>query len=85
MDERWLTSLREEIMSATVNLDCTLVEKEITLRDILELQEGDVIPVDMPEKFMVSANGVPMLDARLGQSKGNLALQVVDKIDRSNT
>jgi len=85
VDERWLTSLREEIMSATVNLDCTLVEKEITLRDILELQEGDVIPVDMPEKFMVSANGVPMLDARLGQSKGNLALQVVDKIDRSNT
>ena len=71
-------------MSATVNLDCTLVEKEITLRDILELQEGDVVPIDMPEKLMVSANGVPMLDAKLGRSKGNMALQVIDKIDRRN-
>ncbi|ARN75419.1 flagellar motor switch protein FliM [Oceanicoccus sagamiensis] len=83
IDERWVTSLREDIMSATVNLDCTLVEKEITLRDILELQEGDVVPIDMPEKLVVLANGVPMLDAKLGQSKGNLALQVIDKIDRN--
>ncbi len=83
IDERWVNSLREDIMSATVNLDCTLVEKEITLRDILELQEGDVIPIDMPEKLMVMANGVPMLDAKLGRSKGNLALQVIDKIDRN--
>lgn len=84
IDERWANSLREDIMNATVNLDCTLVEKEITLRDILELQEGDVVPIDMPEKLMVSANGVPMLDAKLGQSKGNMALQVIDKIDRRN-
>ena len=84
IDDRWANSLREDIMSATVNLDCTLVEKEITLRDILELQEGDVVPIDMPEKLMVSANGVPMLDAKLGRSKGNMALQVIDKIDRKN-
>lgn len=84
IDDRWANSLREDIMSATVNLDCTLVEKEITLRDILELQEGDVVPIDMPEKLMVSANGVPMLDAKLGRSKGNMALQVIDKIDRRN-
>lgn len=84
IDDRWANSLREDIMSATVNLDCTLVEKEITLRDILELQEGDVIPIDMPAKLTVSANGIPMLDAKLGQSRGNMALQVIDKIDRRN-
>ena len=84
IDDRWVNSLREDVMSATVNLDCTLIEKEITLRDILELQEGDVIPIDMPEKLTVSANGIPMLDAKLGQSRGNMALQVIDKIDRRN-
>jgi hypothetical protein len=31
----------------------------------------------------LTANGVPVLYARLGQSRGNLALQILDKYDRS--
>ncbi|WP_339338771.1 flagellar motor switch protein FliM [uncultured Oceanicoccus sp.] len=84
IDDRWANSLREDMMNATINLDCTLVEKEITLRDILELQEGDVVPIDMPDKLMVSANGIPVLDVKLGRSKGHMALQVLDKVDRKN-
>lgn len=83
VDDRWLTSLREDIMSADVNLDCTLAEKDITLKDIIDLQAGDVIPIDMPEQLVLLANGVPVFQAKLGQSKGNLALQIVEKIDRS--
>jgi flagellar motor switch protein FliM len=85
VDDRWGTSLREDIMSATVNIDCTVAEKEITLRDILDLQVGDVIPIDMPEKLTLLANGVPVLGAKLGRSKGNMAMQIVEKIDRSAT
>lgn len=83
VDERWVKSLREDIMGATVELDCTVAEKEVTLRDILDLQKGDVIPVDMPEKLVLTANGVPVLHAKLGRSKGNLALQILEKIPRN--
>lgn len=83
VDDRWVKSLREDIMSATVNIDCTIAEKDISLRDIIDLQKGDVIPIDMPEQLMLMANGVPVFTTRLGKSKGNLALQVIDKVDRS--
>lgn len=82
VDERWLKSLREDIMAATVGIDCTVAEKEVPLREVLDLQPGDVIPIDMPEKLVITANGVPVLNAKLGRSKGNLALQIIDKVDR---
>ena len=82
VDERWATSLQEDIMSATVGLDCTLVEKEISLRDIIDLQAGDVIPIDMPDRMTLTANGVPVFEAKLGRSKGNMAMQILDKYER---
>mgnify|MGYP000616221172 CR=1 FL=1 len=82
VDDRWVTSLREDILSATVEIDCCIAEKELTVRDIMDLQAGDVIPIEMPEKIVVTANGVPFLHSKLGQSRGNLALQVLGRIDR---
>jgi flagellar motor switch protein FliM len=83
VDERWVRSLREDVMRASVTVNGTVAEKAISLRDILDLEPGDVIPMDMEEKIVITANGVPVLYARLGQSRGNLALQILDKIDRS--
>lgn len=84
VDERWVRSLREDIMSATVNIDCTVAEKEVPLRDVMDLQPGDVIPIDMPDKLVITANGVPVLNAKLGRSKGNLALQILERLDRGS-
>jgi flagellar motor switch protein FliM len=82
VDDRWVKSLREDIMGATVNIGCKVVEKDISLRDVVMLKKGDVIPVDMPEKLVLKANGVPVFNAKLGTSKGNLALQVINKYRR---
>ena len=83
IDDRWITSLQEDVMRATVSLECQVAEKEVTLRDIIDLQKGDVIPIDMPDALTVMANGVPVLNTKLGQSRGHLALQVVNKINRN--
>lgn len=80
VDDRWGKSLRHDVLSATVNIDCTVAEKYISLRDIIDLQAGDVIPVEMPEKLVLTANGVPVFNTRLGKSKGNMALQVIEKV-----
>ncbi len=84
MDDRWVKALRADIMEARVDLECDVVRREITLRDIVDLKEGDVIPIEMPEFQVVTANGVPMFRSSLGQSRGNLALKIEDFIDRSN-
>lgn len=81
-DERWVKALREDVMAAEVDLECDLVRREVTLRDIVDLRPGDVIPIQMPESSMVTANGVPMFRVVLGRSKENLALKIVGIVDR---
>ena len=82
IDERWVRALREDVVGATVSVNTTVAEKTISLRDIIDLEAGDVIPIDMEDKIILTANGVPILYARLGQSRGNLALQILEKYDR---
>ena len=84
VDDRWINSLREDVMGATVTLNGTIADKVISLRDIIDLQDGDVIPIELPESLLVFANDVPVFNTKLGVSKGNLALQVIDRVDRTN-
>ncbi len=81
-DERWQKSLREEIMGAVVNLKGKLLEKKISLKDLSELKEGDIIPVDMPETVLIQANEIPTFTGKLGAANGNLAVQIVNKIEK---
>lgn len=76
VDDRWVKALREDVMSSTVKLSCRYIRQQVTLRDILDLKAGDVIPVDMPESVTLMANGVPIYNTKLGVSRGNLALQI---------
>jgi flagellar motor switch protein FliM len=82
LDERWVRALRDDVVGASVVVNTTVAEKDVSLRDIIDLEPGDVIPLDLPEKLVITANGVPVFYARLGQSRGNLALQILGKYDR---
>ncbi len=81
-DSRWIDSIRRDLMDARVNLGCEVVQREISLRDIVDLKPGDIIPVNMPDYHVVTANGVPVFHAKLGQSNENLAVRVLNFIER---
>jgi flagellar motor switch protein FliM len=83
-DERWEKALREDVLSASVNMECDVVRRDITLRDIVALKTGDIIPVDFPDYHVLTANGVPMFRTQLGQSNGFLSLKIREFIDRSS-
>jgi flagellar motor switch protein FliM len=82
-DDRWINSLREDIMQASVQLETKFVQSKILLRDIVDLKNGDVIPVELPDEYITKANGVPMFKVDIGQSKGNFALKVNEIIKRT--
>jgi flagellar motor switch protein FliM len=82
-DDRWVNSLREDIMQANVQLDTNFVQSQSLLRDIIDLKNGDVIPIEVPEEHVTNANGVPMFKVNIGQSNGNLALKVNEIIKRT--
>lgn len=81
-DERWVKALRQDVMDARVDLECDIVRRDIPLRDIVDLKEGDIVPITMPEIHIALANGVPMFKALLGQSNDNLALKILGHTDR---
>ncbi|MGH1371890.1 MAG: flagellar motor switch protein FliM [Cellvibrionaceae bacterium] len=83
LDDRWSVALRNDVMEAKVELECEVASQKITLRDILEMKTGDVVPIEMPEFQIVTANKVPMFRSEMGQSNGNLALKVNELIDRT--
>jgi flagellar motor switch protein FliM len=85
VDERWIKALRRDILRASVDLECTVVEKQMSLRDIIDLKQGDVIPVDIPETLTLRANGVPIYKTRMGTSRGNLGLEIVERTTIDDT
>lgn len=82
-DDRWVNALKEDVMEACIDLECDIVKRQISLREIVDLRDGDIIPITMPDFQIVTANGVPIFKATLGQSNSNLALKISDFIDRS--
>ena len=79
-DERWLSALRRDIMMATLELDLTVAEREMTLRDVMKLQAGDIIPVGLTDNLKLRANGLPLFKCQLGASRGNLAVKIKETI-----
>ena len=80
VDERWSRAIREEMRSAEVNLSCKLVEANLTLRELLNMAPGDVIPIDLPDTVVLEAEDTPVFRGRFGTHEGMRAIQIVKKI-----
>ena len=76
--------LREEIETADLDLVATLTSLDISLRQVAALRPGDVIAMEMPEAVIGRIEDIPVLRARFGRSRTNLALKVIDMISRDN-
>jgi flagellar motor switch protein FliM len=75
VDRNWLPNLQRRLLQAEVTVNCAIAERSLSLKEVLRLKAGDVIPVDMPDSHLVYANEVPAFYAKLGNSRGNLALE----------
>ncbi|TDV67978.1 flagellar motor switch protein FliM [Pseudomonas sp. LP_7_YM] len=81
-DERWVNALKQDVLDVSVPLSATVARRQLKLRDILHMQPGDVIPVELNDQLVMRANGVPSFKVKLGSHKGNLALQVIEPVER---
>jgi len=83
VDERWIQSLQRDILNAKVPVSAIIVEREIKLKDLVDLQPGDIIPIELPETTVMKANLVPIYNAKVGQSDDRYALKMVSSIHRT--
>ena len=80
LDEQWLTSLKRDMLGAPINLDLIVAERKMKLRDVMQLEAGDIIPIDISDTLQLKAARVPVFKCKLGTSRGNLAVQIISRV-----
>jgi len=81
-DMRWSKALRDEILDVPVELSTKFLEVNLPLQKVMELEEGDIIPIEMPEHITVLIEDLPSFRAKLGKSREHVALKIQEKIKR---
>lgn len=81
-DLRWSKALRDEILDVKVALTTHMLDIDLPLENIVNMKNGDIIPIEMPEYITVLIEGLPTFRSKLGRSRDNIALQIVEKIPR---
>ncbi|SIS46977.1 flagellar motor switch protein FliM [Neptunomonas antarctica] len=79
-DDRWVKALRRDIILAPMKINVCVAKRELTLRDVMAFMPGDIIPIEIPEHLTLKANAVPIFNCKMGTSRGNLAVKIVNKI-----
>lgn len=75
-DKRWTGMLTRQVQQASVELVTKLGGADVTLRDILNMKVGDVIPIDVDNPVTACVDGIPVLTCSYGVRNGLYALQV---------
>lgn len=82
MDERWMTTMRQELMNAEVELSSILLTTRISMRQLRDMKAGDVIPVDLPERVTAMIDEIPVFRGKFGRSGGKNAIKVTDMLSK---
>lgn len=83
-DQRWLNSIRQDLGAVKVDVELKIAERSMLLKDIIELETGDVIPLEIPDELILNGNGLPLYTCKLGTSRGSLAVKIIDHFRREN-
>lgn len=81
-DERWSASLREQLKDCEIEVETELARTQISLRQLMNLKPGDVIPIAMPKTLELCAEKLPLFRGTLGVANGHHAIQIVEAIRR---
>ena len=79
----WLEGLQKNIQEAEVDLRGLIARTRLTLRDIVGMKSGDVIPVSMPEQVTLQVGEVPVFTGQFGVYRDHNAVRVSGEIDLS--
>ncbi|MBM4250378.1 MAG: flagellar motor switch protein FliM [Deltaproteobacteria bacterium] len=82
VDFIWINRIKEQIMGTAANINVKLGEADITMRDLMELQAGDIIQLnsDATNPLDILVEGIPKFRGIPGLLRGNRALRIVESL-----
>ena len=78
--QRWSKSLRSQLENTDLELTSVFLETEITMRELLQMKPGDVLPIEMPKTATLRAGARPLLRGKFGRSRGYNAVSVLEAV-----
>jgi flagellar motor switch protein FliM len=75
--EAWAPVLTSAIKEAQLDTRAVLAQAKISLRELVKLAPGDIIPIDAPQQVTLLAGDVPLYRGRFGISQGHNALKIL--------
>ena len=79
-DDRWTKAMREDMAAAEVELGAKLLDLELTVRQLLGLKPGDIVPIDLPAEVTLCAENVPLFRGQFGTANGSNAIKLLEAI-----
>jgi len=84
VDKRWVRLLSKQVQSADVEMVVNFGQAKLTVQQLLNMQPGDVISLDVAQPLVAEVDGVPIMECKCGVFNGQYALQVERLISVSN-
>jgi flagellar motor switch protein FliM len=75
--EAWAPALTAALQDAELDTRAVLAQAQISLRELVRLTPGDIIPIDPPQQVTLLAGDVPLYRGRFGVSQGRNALKIL--------
>jgi flagellar motor switch protein FliM len=74
-NDHWRALMERSILDAELPMNCVIGDLQLRLRDLMSLQPGDVLDLNMQEMHQVCVSNIPTFYATLGDSRGKFALE----------
>lgn len=76
-DAEWLQGFSQGVMESEIELLGVIAESEMKLQQLLDLKEGDFIPLGQSQVAEFSSENIPLFDATVGISNGLVSASVL--------
>lgn len=76
VDQRWSQQLSRQVRSADIDVVAEFARIPSSIRELMSLKVGDVLPVEVPETVIAHVDGVPLMECGYGVFNGQYALRV---------
>ncbi len=75
-DAQWQARLAEEVGAANVGVSSSIEGLQLTLKELIELAPGDVVPLEMPETIALRVEDIPVYEGHFGAFDGKNAIKI---------
>ena len=73
----WRQTLHARLEQTDLVLASVFLRSTLSVREVMGLKAGDVVPIEMPKTTVLYAGGRPLLHGKFGRSRGYNAIKVL--------